>query len=390
MPVGGRVIKAIDIVRCIRSGMSDAELMEQFSLSAQALQNAFKQLESQGILVPSEIERRALLDRAPVELDVEPSRQPNSGEAHERVKISAKTVLADIKAGMKHADLMKKFNLSVRGLQSLFAKLLDRDLVSLTDLEKSADSKAGDVVLDDGADTRFGMADPAEKITTTDFLDKIQYGTDRESLMEEYDFSTRDLSEVLKRLVTTGQISRSEMERKLAMPDHYFEIKHRTSQEIVYWGEAPSMAALVAKAVALEVDLSGSDLSGAMLARTDLSGAILENADLRKANLVRVDLTGARLAGADLGSADLSGAILFKANLAKANLSDASLSMVNATWAILSGANLSESNFTKANLSGANLSDAELFETILSQVTMTGTSLHNVDLRTAKTDGVVW
>ena len=84
---------------------------------------------------------------------------------------------------------------------------------------------------------------------------------------------------------------------------------------------------------------------------------------------------------ADLTGANLSDAILIGANLAGANLSYAILSDANLTGANLSGANLSDAilsdaNLTGANLSGANLTGARLSEAILSDANLTGANLY--------------
>lgn len=388
MASGSKVIKAIDIVRCIRSGLTDAELMEKFGVSAKGLQNAFKQLESQGILVPSEMERRALLAPASVSLDVERPRSP--ADAKGRVKVSASQVLKDIRAGMDDTGLMKKYRLSARGLQSLFGKLVEMDLLDLVDLERSAESNFNGVVLDDDAESRFDDREPEEEIKTAELLERIESGADRDALMAEYDLSSTNLQGVLKNLVSGGRISQTELERRLPWMNQHFRIKHRFSGKLIYSGQASSMAALVVQAVSSGVSLAEADLSSANLARAELSGARLHYANLRKANLVRADLTGARLEGADLSSADMTAAILFKANLSHANLSDAGLAMINGRWAFFSGANLSEANLTKANLSGANLSDANVFEAILAEANLTGAFLQNVDIGAAKTPGAIW
>ncbi len=69
---------------------------------------------------------------------------------------------------------------------------------------------------------------------------------------------------------------------------------------------------------------------------------------------VRADLSVANLSGADL-----SGAVLSKANLSGADLSWANLSGAVLSKANLSGADLSWANLSGANLSGANLSEAK-------------------------------
>ena len=90
-------------------------------------------------------------------------------------------------------------------------------------------------------------------------------------------------------------------------------------------------------------DLSEADLSG-----TNLSGAVLWEADLQG-----TDLLGANLSEADLRGADLRGA-----NLGGANLSGANLVFTNLDGADLRGANLT--GVVAANLRGAILQKADL------------------------------
>jgi len=55
-------------------------------------------------------------------------------------------------------------------------------------------------------------------------------------------------------------------------------------------------------------DLSGEDLSGAMLQKSDLSGANLSTAKLYKADLTGANLKGTNFTGTDLSGANLTGA----------------------------------------------------------------------------------
>ncbi len=52
----------------------------------------------------------------------------------EKQRISAKTVLADIRAGMTDADLMEKHGISPRGLASLFQKLVKASLLEESEI----------------------------------------------------------------------------------------------------------------------------------------------------------------------------------------------------------------------------------------------------------------
>ena len=53
----------------------------------------------------------------------------------EKRAIRAKDVVQDIKSHMTDVQLMEKYKLTVRGLQSLLKKLVDHGLISKSDLE---------------------------------------------------------------------------------------------------------------------------------------------------------------------------------------------------------------------------------------------------------------
>lgn len=73
------------------------------------------------------------------------------------------------------------------------------------------------------------------------------------------------------------------------------------------------------------LNLSNTNLTGAVLDRTNLQGVILRGANLQKANLLRANLQGVDLSEADLQKANLLGANLQNAYLSKANLQGANL-----------------------------------------------------------------
>ena len=65
-----------------------------------------------------------------------------------KVTIDAAQVLRDIRSGMEDADLMGKYNLSARGLQSLFRKLTNAKLLTETELDSRAPLRENTVVVD--------------------------------------------------------------------------------------------------------------------------------------------------------------------------------------------------------------------------------------------------
>jgi len=130
-------------------------------------------------------------------------------------------------------------------------------------------------------------------------------------------------------------------------------------------------------------DLQGSDLTG-----VNLSEAILFGADLREASLRMADLQRTDLRTANLSKADLSDACLREASLLEADLSGAKLRSVNLEGADLQRANLGEADLGEADLRMANLREASLSGADLQRADLTGANLQRATLLGAKvTDG---
>jgi Pentapeptide repeats (8 copies) len=382
MPNREITIKAIDAVRCIRSGMDDAALMQEFNVNAGGLQSLFTQLVAAGILRRSELEQRLSLSHASVIVDVESAELPPPKGAKPR--IDAAEALTFLRSGIDDAALMKKYNLSVKGLQSLFKKLTAAGLISDTQLSQRRSTGENSVLVDEGPSRDSVAIVAPPHIDPEKALSRIRSGLDREALLKEYRITAGELQSLLRAMVADGLISRTELTERLPPHQTQVQIRHRFSGEVIYSAPAPSLGALVESAVSWGIDMSHADLAGVNLPRADLSGAQLSGANLARAILVGADFTGAKLAGATLASADMHGVILCKANLAGANLSDSNMTMANGSWAFLAGADLSETNLTNANLTGANLGEANLFGTILRGTDFTGAYLVGTELESTK------
>jgi hypothetical protein len=107
------MIKAVDAVKCIRSGMDDAALMQEFNVSASGLQSLFTQLVAAGILRLPELDNRLSLSHASVIVDLELAELPSPKGAKPR--IDAAEALTSLRSGVDDAALMKKYNLSAEG-----------------------------------------------------------------------------------------------------------------------------------------------------------------------------------------------------------------------------------------------------------------------------------
>jgi uncharacterized protein YjbI with pentapeptide repeats len=375
-------IKAIDAVRCIRSGMDDAALMQEFNVNDRGLQSLFTQLVTAGILRPSELEKRLTLSHTSVIVDLESDELPTPQGA--KPIINAAEALNDLRSGMDDAALMKKYNLSVKGLQSLFKKLTAAGLISEAQLSQRRSTGHTAVSVDEDIFKHAVAHVAPPQVDPAKVLSHIRSGLDREALLKEYRITAGELQSLLRAMVDDDLISRAELTERLPPHQTQLQIRHRFSSEVIYSAPAASLGALVESAVSWGIDMSHADLAGVNLPRADLSGAQLSGANLARAILVGSDFTGAKLAGATLASADMHGVILCKANLAGANLSDSNMTMANGSWAFLAGADLSEANLTNANLTGANLGEANLFGTIIRGTDFAGAYLVGTELESAK------
>jgi uncharacterized protein YjbI with pentapeptide repeats len=145
------------------------------------------------------------------------------------------------------------------------------------------------------------------------------------------------------------------------------------------------------------INLSGSDLTGASFEKADLNGVELTGANLtrawlRGANVFEPLLTGANLTGAWLREAKLTFAHLYGANFTGANLTGADLSHADLGRADFTRANLTSVNLTEANLTLAKLIDADLDATHLTRANLTranltGTSPTGTDFTDANLTG---
>lgn len=142
-------------------------------------------------------------------------------------------------------------------------------------------------------------------------------------------------------------------------------------------------------AVLVGAHLEEADFSKARLGGALLTGAHLEGADLSEAYLERAHLGGACLEKADLTAAHLEGANLRGARLGRALLVGAHLEGANLSGAHLEGAELAAAHLEGANLTGAHLEGADLTAAHLEGATLRGTHLERAELNAAHlTDAV--
>lgn len=114
------VINSWEATYLIRQGLSDLSLMKRYSISAKGLESLFSKLVCAGDITQEELEKRSLrfLLTNAVDLVSTPVIQ-----SPEKIIINAAEAVDCIRSGMSDQAIMEKYNLSTRGLDSLFRKL---------------------------------------------------------------------------------------------------------------------------------------------------------------------------------------------------------------------------------------------------------------------------
>ncbi|BAY07681.1 pentapeptide repeat-containing protein [Calothrix sp. NIES-2098] len=135
------------------------------------------------------------------------------------------------------------------------------------------------------------------------------------------------------------------------------------------------------------LDLSYSDIRGAMLFEANLKKAIFKGANLaeaflNKADLQEADFTEAIMQQAKLNMVNLQSAMLMRCNLQNANLSGAKLQEAS-----LFRSNLQEAQLYQAELQNVNLSEAKLLCANLGEANLLEAFLDRSDLKGANFQG---
>lgn len=116
-------------------------------------------------------------------------------------RIDAKQALKDIRAGLDDAALMNKYNLSSKGLQSLYGKLMAAGLLHTEVIEEAGPS--GEVK--PGAGVR--------EVSAKSAIMDIKAGMSDEALMGKYRVSATGLQNMFEQLLDAGLITEEDLEK---------------------------------------------------------------------------------------------------------------------------------------------------------------------------------
>lgn len=160
-----------------------------------------------------------------------------------KLRINAREATANIRSGMSDEELMRYYDISAHGLESLFQKLVKAGeitefelhnrlmrtqrsdivevirLTEMLDLTRVFDSKteagAVPVEIPDVPDLEPGDEGPPKvRISAEEAVKDIRDGLTDEELMTKYGLSAKGLSSLFRKLVSAGEIDKSEVEAR--------------------------------------------------------------------------------------------------------------------------------------------------------------------------------
>lgn len=213
------VINAKEAVWLIRAGKSDLDLMEKYRISSKGLESLFKKLVASGEIEQAELSQRRLSFQRTHAVEL----VDNSIPKIPTKKITTEEAVDAIRQGMSDAELMDRFGISARGLESLYKKLVLAGAVTQSEIDRRALTFERSHIVEL---TSFGLPS-AQKATVSsgDAVQAIRTGLTDAELMARYGISPSGLESLFKKLVKSGKVTQEELDRRarsLAWSDQAF------------------------------------------------------------------------------------------------------------------------------------------------------------------------
>jgi len=141
--------------------------------------------------------------------------------------IPAGLAVEDVRSGMDDSDLMRKYNVSPKGLRSLFTKLVQAGLIEQSEIDERIPAFVGTVILSEDllAPTRDmpvqtitipPVTQTPPKISAREALQDIKSEMSDLALIEKYKLSAKGLESLFRKLTERGLVDQSELDRRLA------------------------------------------------------------------------------------------------------------------------------------------------------------------------------
>jgi DNA-binding response OmpR family regulator len=168
------------------------------------------------INVANAIERRRLSLLAREGKGVKTSTEEQVAVRRPPIQVSARKVLDLINSGMDEAALMGELKLSAKALHSLMDQVVAAGLLKQSEVDRRNSLSPGSVVVDLDL-AKFPEIDKEKPvISATDAAQCIRSGMDDSFLMKRYGISAKGLRSLLRKLVASGVVERSELDKRMS------------------------------------------------------------------------------------------------------------------------------------------------------------------------------
>ena len=134
-------------------------------------------------------------------------------------KIDAQQALDDIRSGMDDQALMEKYNVSAKGLESLFTKMLSAGVITQADLDRRASESRGKVDISKYVSELARTELKGRRVNAQEAVRDIKAGISDADLMENYRLSAKGLQDLFGQLVEAGLVAQAEIDRRSAWID---------------------------------------------------------------------------------------------------------------------------------------------------------------------------
>ena len=119
-------LSAKEVLKDLRSGMSDAEIMDKYKISEKGLQSLFNKLTGAGVVTQAQINSRSEPTADPTPDPVEPGAEPKKPAKGKIDAALAKAILEDKKAGLHENEIMFRHELSPGQFHKIVDKLIEK------------------------------------------------------------------------------------------------------------------------------------------------------------------------------------------------------------------------------------------------------------------------
>ncbi|MEW6348601.1 MAG: STAS domain-containing protein [Thermodesulfobacteriota bacterium] len=135
-------------------------------------------------------------------------------QAEEKHTVKAREVLIDLANNVSNLDLMKKHNLSAKGLESLYRKLLRSGLITKETLGRRLGIKPAEVPV-----ALSGLPSRKAKVEAREVLKDLSDGMSDHDLMIKYHLSPKGLRSLMTKLVQSGLLSEGALSGRTPAPE---------------------------------------------------------------------------------------------------------------------------------------------------------------------------